>query len=61
MCTELVRPELASYQFPVDDDEQTTIKNKPNLMKQPSVSALKKSNNDPNVRSTTMSSIIILL
>ena len=50
-CAVLSRPELASYQFPVEDDSsESTTRDMVDLAKQPCVSALKMSSNDPHVR-----------
>ena len=43
-------PELA-YQFPVDEDRgEYTVRDRVNLSRQPSVSAMKKSSHDAHVR-----------
>jgi hypothetical protein len=49
----LSRPELASYQFPVDEEEEEdhVMRHQPNLSKQPPASALKKTCMDGHIKS----------
>ena len=47
----MTRPELASYQFPVDEEEEQAARHEPKFSSKPSASALKKSGSDSQLKS----------
>ena len=60
-CAYVPRTELAGYQFPVEeDDEQSPKHQPPNLSKQPTASALKKTSHDSPVNSFRASRVSIV-